>query len=222
MTGWLALALFGGLVGLDSTSFPQAMISRPVVAGTLTGALFGRPVEGLVIGFVMESFSLITLPIGAARYPESGTATVAAAAAYMAAIAPGIAPGPLLIAIVFGLGWEWVAGETVVLHRRSNGRMLTRHGTLAAEKLTRAHLAAMAMDFVRAGIVVATGGLIGYALLVIVAGQWALPEGVTLGIVTVIVAMMMGTTIPLFGGAHARRISWGAGLLVGLALTVVL
>lgn len=222
MTGWLALGLFGGLVGLDSTSFPQAMISRPVVAGTLTGALFGQPVEGLVIGFIMESFSLITLPIGAARYPESGTATVAAVGAYIAAIGPGLVPGPLLVAIVFGLVWESVAGETVVLHRRSNGRMLTRHGTLAAEQLNRAHLAAMGLDFVRAMIVVGAGGLIGYTVLALVAGQWALPEGITFGIVTLLVATMMGTTIPLFGGARARRLSWALGLLTGLALTVAL
>lgn len=222
MTGWLALGLFGGLVGLDSTSFPQAMISRPVVAGTLTGALFGRPVEGLVIGFIMESFSLITLPIGAARYPESGTATVAAVGAYVAAMAPGLAPGPLLIATVFGLGWEWVAGETVVLHRRSSGRMLTGHGTLAAEQLKRAHLAAMAMDFVRAAVVVATGALIGYALLELLAGQWGLPQEITLGFATLLVATMMGTTIALFGGARERRLSWALGLLTGVALMVAL
>lgn len=222
MISWLVLGLLGGLVGLDSTSFPQAMISRPLVAGTLTGVLFGHPVEGVVIGFIMEAFSLITLPIGAARYPESGTATVAAVGAYMAAIAPGLSPGPLLIAVTLGFGWEWVAGETVVLHRRSNGRLLTRHGTLAAEQLTRAHLAAMSMDFARAAIVVITGGLIGYALLALAADHWALSHGITWGVLTVLVATMVGTTIPLFGGAHARRVSWAAGLLTGLALAVLL
>ena len=73
---WLIAALLGGFVGLDATSFPQVMISRPVVAGVLTGVLFGRPAEGLAVGFLVEAFSLIILPIGAARYPDSGTATV--------------------------------------------------------------------------------------------------------------------------------------------------
>lgn len=30
---WFLLALLGGFVGLDGTSFPQAMFSRPIVAG---------------------------------------------------------------------------------------------------------------------------------------------------------------------------------------------
>lgn len=222
MTHWLVLGLFGGLVGLDSTSFPQAMISRPVVAGTLTGALFGRPVEGLAIGFIMEAFSLITLPIGAARYPESGTATVAAVGAFLAAIEPGQAPGYMVAAVAFGFGWEWVAGETVVLHRRNNGHMLTRHGTLAAGQLARAHLAAMTMDFVRGAIVAGTGGLIGYALLLIAAGRWALPDPITLGMTILLVATMVGTTLPLFGGVRARRASWAVGLLIGGVMAVLL
>ena len=32
----LPIALLGGLLGLDVVSFPQAMISRPLVAATIT------------------------------------------------------------------------------------------------------------------------------------------------------------------------------------------
>ena len=39
----LPLALLGGMLGLDVVSFPQAMISRPLVAATLAGALVGDP-----------------------------------------------------------------------------------------------------------------------------------------------------------------------------------
>lgn len=219
---WIVLGLFGAVVGLDGTSFPQVMISRPLVAGTLTGALFGRPLEGLVIGFIMESFSLITLPIGAARYPESGTAAVAAVGAYMAAMDPGLVPGPIVLAVVFGFSWEWVAGETVVLQRRSNGRLLTRHGTLAAEQLSRAHITAMAIDFVRGGIVAASGALTGYGLLAVLGGRWGLPESITLGVTTLLVATMIGTTLPLFGGARARRLSWTLGIGLGALVAVLL
>ena len=36
--GLIPLALLGALLGLDVVSFPQAMISRPLVAATLGGA----------------------------------------------------------------------------------------------------------------------------------------------------------------------------------------
>lgn len=222
MTSWLVIGLVGGLVGLDGTSFPQVMISRPLVAGTLTGALFGRPLEGMVIGFIMEAFALITLPIGAARYPESGTAAVAAVGAYMSAVAPGLAPGYLVAAVAFGLVWEWVAGETVVLQRRNNGHMLIREGALGPEALQRAHIAAVTMDFLRGAVVAASGGLIGHGLLFLLMGRWGLPDGATLGVLTVLVATMIGTTIPLFGGARARRLSWSVGIGLGLLAMVLL
>lgn len=222
MTGWLMLGLLGGVVALDATSFPQAMVSRPLVAGTLAGALFGRPLDGLAIGFVMEAFALISLPIGASRYPEPGLAAVSAAGAYVTATAPGAAAGPLVVAIAAAFLWEWVAGETVVLHRRRNGQRLTRHGGLDGRELEREHLSAMTMDFIRGAAVSVAGGLIGYGLLAVVQAYWGLPETVTLGALTLLVAAMVGTTLPLFGGARARLVPWGAGAVVGMVLLVLL
>src|SRR5690606_32185991 len=42
----LPVALLGGLLGLDVVSFPQAMLSRPIVAATAAGALLGDPAGG--------------------------------------------------------------------------------------------------------------------------------------------------------------------------------
>jgi hypothetical protein len=221
MSGWLTVGLIGGLVGLDTTAFPQVMISRPLVAGMLTGAVFGRPMEGAILGFVLEAFALITLPIGAARYPESGTATVAATAAYMG-VSTALDPGLLTLALAFALLWEWIAGETVVLQRRGNGRILARQGAVGPDQLERRHLAAMTSDFFRAGIVAVGGGLVGTALIGFGVGSWGLPAGATVGLLTVITATMLGTTLSLFGGARARRVAWGLGLGTGLALAVVL
>jgi mannose PTS system EIIC component len=69
MTGLLAIMLLGGFVALDATSFPQVMISRPLVAGALTGFVLGDPVAGALVGGLLEVFHLSVLPIGAARYP---------------------------------------------------------------------------------------------------------------------------------------------------------
>ena len=82
---WLAVSALGGLVGVDATTVAQTMISRPIIAATLTGVVVGRPAEALFLGAMLELFALVILPVGAARYPESGTAAVAAFAAYAGA-----------------------------------------------------------------------------------------------------------------------------------------
>ena len=217
---WLAAALLGGFVGLDATSFPQIMISRPLVAGVLTGVLFGRPAEGLALGFLVEAFALIILPIGASRYPESGTAAVAATTAYLAATPPGLQAGSLLLALTFALVWERLAGETVVLLRRTNGRMLIGGGLLDAEVLERRHLAAMTFDFLRGAVVVTTGALLGYGLLLVLAPFWTLPQPVTLAVLGIAAAGMLGTAVPLFGVGRPARVALVAGVAVGVLLVV--
>ena len=222
MTEWLLVAMLGGVVGLDATSFPQVMVSRPVIAGALTGMLFGRPVEGLLIGFMLEVFSLGILPIGAARYPESGTAAVAAASAYMAAVPAGLDPASLALVLGFGLVWEHLAGETVVLQRRSNGRMLTGGGAIAAKQLERRHLVAMTVDLLRGAVVSVGGGLLGYGLLRLAAPLWQLGAEPTLAALGILVAGMLGTSIPLFGGWQARKLAVAGGVATGILLAVVL
>ena len=64
---WWSVGLLGGLVGLDATSFPQFMFSRPLIAGTLAGLLFGQPAEGMLIGALIEIFDLAILPVQ--RFP---------------------------------------------------------------------------------------------------------------------------------------------------------
>jgi mannose/fructose/N-acetylgalactosamine-specific phosphotransferase system component IIC len=222
MTVWLPVGLLGGLVGLDATSFPQAMISRPLIAGALTGTVFGRPIEGAVIGFMLELFALITLPIGAALYPESGTACVAATGAYLAAVPVGLEPGYLVLTLAFALAWERATALTVVLQRRMNGRMLIRVGAMAAEKLERRHLAAMTSDFVRGAVISLAGGLMGLALLRLLGPHWGLPAEITARLLMVVGAAMVGTAIPLFGGLRARRLAVAAGVATGVLAAVVL
>ena len=61
----LPVALLGGVLGLDVVGFPQAMISRPLVAATAGGALLGHSMSGLMIGAALELIALETLPFGA-------------------------------------------------------------------------------------------------------------------------------------------------------------
>src|SRR5579862_3071025 len=74
------IALLGAIAGLDVVSFPQAMISRPIVAATVGGAFAGNAAAGLLVGAAVELIALETLPVGASRYPEWGSASVVAGA----------------------------------------------------------------------------------------------------------------------------------------------
>ena len=53
------LAVLGAILGLDVVSFPQAMISRPLVAATAAGALIGEPTRGLAMG---EAHRAVSVP----------------------------------------------------------------------------------------------------------------------------------------------------------------
>ncbi len=61
----VVVGLLGGLLTLDRTAVPQIMLSRPIVAATLTGCILGDPLHGLVAGFLLELLWLGELPVGA-------------------------------------------------------------------------------------------------------------------------------------------------------------
>lgn len=73
------LLVWGTLVALDLVSVPQMMIARPLVAGSVAGWIAGDFESGFRLAVVMELFALDVLPVGAARYPDYGPATVGAA-----------------------------------------------------------------------------------------------------------------------------------------------
>ena len=118
----IALVLWGTLVGLDLVSVPQAMISRPLVAGTVAGWLAGDVQTGLRIGVLFELFALDVLPVGAVRYPDYGPATIAAVA--LGAGSPWQLG--LGISIAFGLILALLGGWSLQLVRRANARAIQR------------------------------------------------------------------------------------------------
>ncbi|HOI75045.1 MAG TPA: PTS sugar transporter subunit IIC [Syntrophales bacterium] len=73
----LLIATAGGLMCLDRVVL-QAMISRPVVAGTLTGWMLGAPATGLLVGALIELFWIDHLPIGTYIPPNETIVTVLA------------------------------------------------------------------------------------------------------------------------------------------------
>lgn len=221
MMEWLLVILLGGAVGLDATSFPQAMYSRPFVAGALAGMLMGRPVEGALIGAVLEVFSLSVLPFGATGYPEGGTAAVAATAAYAAAAAEPDA-SLAFISVTLALPVSHVSGYSVRLLRRRNGRAighLDGVDALAPAVVESTHRRAIAFDFLRGAVLSAAGVLLILAVLELALRVgWQLPVA-ALGVLTVAVIMMFAGTLAVFGTLREQLAPFllGAGIaLVGV------
>jgi len=75
---YLLAALVAVLAGLDRIAFLQLMISRPLVAGPLTGWVLGSPMVGLEAGMLLELLWLGRLPVGAAIPPDDTQVTIGA------------------------------------------------------------------------------------------------------------------------------------------------
>jgi mannose/fructose/N-acetylgalactosamine-specific phosphotransferase system component IIC len=124
----IPLLLWGTLVGLDLVSVPQAMISRPLVAGVVAGMLAGDLEAGVRIGVLFELFALDVLPAGAVRYPDYGPATVGAVALGVGTpweLGLGISAALGLVLAVLG-GWS------LQVVRRSNARAIQRRAAALA------------------------------------------------------------------------------------------
>lgn len=157
------LALVAGVVGLDVVSFPQAMISRPIVAATIGGAFAGVPLAGLICGAVLECLALEALPVGASRYPEWGSASVAAGAIAAGGAPGGVFPnaGALAVSVAVGIGAAWLGGWSMVKHRQLIARFArTRLDQLAAGQrntVVGLQVFGMTADLIRGALV---GGLV--------------------------------------------------------------
>jgi mannose PTS system EIIC component len=195
---WALLIALGAIVALDATSLGQLMLSRPLVAGTLAGSLVGIPFEGALIGALIEALSLGILPVGAAKYPETGTAAVAAVGTLgLSGAAP--LPGTLLLVLIYGLAWERLFGITVVAGRYVNERLM-HAGDLeyTPQRLDRAierrHVASMAVDVVCGALVAAAALAMGVPLLHLAVPRWVLPSWMAaIAVATAAVAVLAGT-----------------------------
>ncbi len=210
---WAVVAVVGGTVGLDATSFPQVMISRPFVAATLTGWALGDPASGAMLGALHEVFNLAVLPVGASRYPEAGTAAVAATAGLLAA---PVSWATVLVTLAFALGWERIAGATVVGFRRGIEPLLaTAAGEpLPTPRLERRHGLAILLDFLRAAAVSTAGAGLATVLVTALASRVALTPTVIGTAIAVAAAAALGGTMRVFGGWTDQR----RAFLIGAAL----
>jgi PTS system mannose-specific IIC component len=214
------LVLWGTIVALDLVSVPQAMLSRPIVAGTVAGWLVGDVEAGLRVGVVLELFALDVLPIGAVRYPDYGPAAVVGVA--LAAGAPwelglGLSVGLALVLAVLG-GWS------LQVVRRWNARAIQRRAAaLAAGEsaaIRRLQHAGLARDGLR-GVVLTGLGLSAAAAL----ARWVTldrPTAVGLTLVAIGAGLAAAANGAVRSAGRGARLKWlAAGAAVGTLLAVL-
>ena len=217
----LPLAMLGGLLGLDVVCFPQMMISRPLVGATLAGAFVGDTATGMLVGATLELIALATLPFGASRYPEWGSAGVVGGA--IAATLHMEPAGTITVGVLSTLATAWVGGWTLVklrvwnawLARRKRGAL--EHGSRGA--VVGLQLVGLTSDLARAMLLTA----VAYAALFPVAratvALWSfnlvLSRAVTVGAASAVAAAAAWT---IFHSARGARWYFAGGLVIGLLL----
>ncbi|HZE75960.1 MAG TPA: PTS sugar transporter subunit IIC [Gemmatimonadales bacterium] len=215
----LGLVLWGTLVGLDLVSVAQSMIARPFVAGGVAGFLLGDPMAGLRAGVLLELFALDVLPVGAARYPDYGPATLAAAALLAGApweLSLGLAGTVGLLVSVLG-GWS------LQQLRRLNAEAVQRHAAALAagesSAIRRLQYAGIARDALRSALLTLIG----------LGGAWAaarwliLDRRTAVALTLVVIGAGLAASVggALRSAGRGRRRTWlAAGLAVGAALAV--
>ncbi|HJQ54196.1 MAG TPA: PTS sugar transporter subunit IIC [Gemmatimonadaceae bacterium] len=219
----LPIALLGALLGLDVVSFPQAMVSRPIVAATLSGGLIGHPSAGLLIGVVLELIALDTLPFGASRYPEWGSAGVVGGALFSAQSPgmPGALPASMLAALLTASisGWSMVVLRRFIARRLEKSRDRIEEGSRSA--LMSLHLTGMSMDLLRGALVTLTAMMIFAPLVRAIVAVWGSESAASRAVVVVTAAVVAGGA--LWKVYHSvRHVLWFflAGLVAWSVLLV--
>lgn len=199
----LPLSLLAGVAGLDVVSFPQAMISRPIVAATLGGALMGAPVAGLVCGAALECLALEAMPVGASRYPEWGSASVVAGAVAASGAPTGTTAMPLAasfaVAVAVGIATAYLGGLTMIKQRQIiAGFARPRLNELAAgnrHTVVGLQLFGLTLDLVRAALLGACAFIPAQLVAEGVTARWSIPEDLSRAVVVTCVAAVAAASV---------------------------
>ena len=217
----LPMALLGAVLGLDVVSFPQAMVSRPIIAATIGGAFLGHAGLGLIVGAALELIALETLPFGASRYPEWGSASVVGGAIF--ATQPDQTAGALCVAVLAALATAWIGGWTMHVHRQTIAKWARRlrRGLEAGSPRTVVglQLFGLTMDLLRGflltGLAIAAFHPIARASL----ATWSVDSRLSRAVVVTMAAIVAGAASwKLFNTFVAARLIFLGGLGAGLAM----
>jgi len=139
-------ALAVALICLDQTAVGQVLISQPLVGGWILGALFGRPLEGLAAGTLLQFLCLTDMTLGASIPPDSSFAALVGTAFTLTVTPPpGWDASALLgAAVILFFPLAWLARGLDVFIRRVNRRWTgTAETFIARGRYGAAQLAAL-------------------------------------------------------------------------------
>ena len=219
----------GALCALDAAPLAQTLLSQPLPAAVLTGALLRCENTAAPVGIALQVLWTALLPLGGSLIPDSGPAMVGAVAAAALLLGGDEASAAWAAPICFlvALGAGMAGARTVMWARRWNHTLLRSAelrviaGDVAA--LERSHAVALGLSALRgAGVALATAlagwsaGALAARLLpsaapaVAAACHWALPAGI--GVLAAAAWM------------RTRKAPWllaaGAALACGIAVRV--
>lgn len=219
----LPVALLGALLGLDVVTFPQAMISRPIVAATVAGAFVGFPAAGLTIGAILELMALGMLPFGASKYPEWGSASVVGGVLYASQV--GDPSGALAASLLAALLTAVVSGWSMIKLRRLNAARAARVRSAldagSADAITGLQLYGLTADFVRGGLVTFAAMLVFKPLVPGIVTVWHSNGMYSRALVTALAAAIAVAAVwKIFHLIPHARILFLAGLAVGISLII--
>jgi len=146
-----AVCIWGGLVALDTTAALQLMISQPLVACSVTGALLGNFPMGFFMGILQQLIWLQELPVGTAKFSEGNIGAVSAAAIAILATESTLRPTTAVgMALIISLAVSAFGGQLVIEMRQINGRIYRRlldNPEFSFSEVTRAHLTGVGLAF---------------------------------------------------------------------------
>lgn len=215
------IGILGAVLGLDVVGFPQAMLSRPLVACTLSGALLGSAPFGLMLGALVEFFALETLPVGASRYPEWGSSSAIGGA--LVGSQPTLSAGGLLIGVVATLAMAWIGGWSMVQLRRLNAVWArNRHAAIARGSrsvVVGLQLYGLTADLLRGFALTMLGIAVFAPLYARAMAEWGLGESTARSLLVGVAGITAaGAVYKVFHGTAHTRWYFVAGLALGAVL----
>ncbi|HUQ21155.1 MAG TPA: PTS sugar transporter subunit IIC [Gemmatimonadaceae bacterium] len=219
----LPVALLGAILGLDVVTFPQAMISRPIVAATVAGAFVGSALAGLTIGATLELLALGMLPFGASKYPEWGSASVVGGVLYASQL--GDPSGALAASLLAALLTAVVSGWSMIKLRRLNASRAAKVRSFLdagnADAITGLQLFGLTGDLIRGGLVTFAGMLVFKPLVPGIVTVWHSNTMYSRALVTALAAAIAVAAVwKIFHLIPHARILFLAGLAVGISLII--